>query len=216
MIWTTTTYGTVIVDFTSSINTARAWARINAFLIDTRLGSRAFTAGGTFWSTLWWCTNEALKTWTNWMTVHLSALTVRTARRRMAWLFVAFWWRWSFYFCANADRITSISGNTHAIWWMILYATFSINCTEHREKLKICKKEKDFVSTIEKRIAHLRMYQCKDQHIYCLRKPSFDHILSLECIQVDSHYMGHRNNLEDRNMSQLHCVPYTQHSLHMD
>lgn len=83
--WRTTTNRVVVNNLTKSANSAGSWARIFTFLIGTSLILWTFGVHYTLRSANWWTTYVTNYTGTNGLTVHLSALAVRSTR-----------WRWTY------------------------------------------------------------------------------------------------------------------------
>lgn len=80
----TTTYWIVIDNLTACILAARRYARINAFLIETRPILGTFWANDAFGATIWRTTNVTGQTWADNVFVYHSTLTVQAARRWIA------------------------------------------------------------------------------------------------------------------------------------
>lgn len=96
----------------------RTW--ISAFTIDAGAIVWTFRTDHTFGTTIGWRTNVVRLTWAHCMPIGISAITIWSARRRLAWVVVLSWW-WRYRnVSALEERIARETIRTRARWNVIL------------------------------------------------------------------------------------------------
>lgn len=122
----------IMVDYLANCTkTASAWTRIYTFLVDASFVERTFGAGYTFGSTCWRTTNVAYYARANCLTVYCFALTVRSARGWLTWVYCYRCRNWR----AENKSISNITRDTGTNWNVINYCTFCILSASTRTRI---------------------------------------------------------------------------------